>query len=145
MDDDGDGQSDENENACGSDPLDSSSTSPDADNDMIPDCSDSDMVIEENNPDIEEEATIVCSEAITPNGDNINDTWVIQGIDKYPSAVVSVFNRYGNEVFKAIKYNNDWNGNHRSNSEKLPSGSYYFVIDLQNGKAPINGWLFINY
>ena len=145
LDDDGDGQSDEDETDCGSDPLDASSISADADNDSIPDCVDGDFEIEDNDPDIEEEGSIVCAQAFTPNGDNINDTWIIQGIEKFPSAVVTVFNRYGNEVFKTTNYNNNWDGRRRSNSEKLPSGSYYFVIDLHNGKAPVNGWLFLNY
>lgn len=39
-DDDNDGQSDADETACGSDPLDANSTSPDADGDNIPDCVD---------------------------------------------------------------------------------------------------------
>tara|TARA_R110002020_G_scaffold398057_2_gene608143 strand:- start:88377 stop:91634 length:3258 start_codon:yes stop_codon:yes gene_type:complete len=145
LDDDGDGQSDEDETDCGSDPLDASSISADADNDSIPDCVDGDFEIEDNDPDIEEEGTIVYAQAFTPNGDNINDTWIIQGIEKFPSAVVTVFNRYGNEVFKTTNYNNNWDGRRRSNSEKLPPGSYYFVIDLHNGKAPVNGWLFLNY
>ncbi|TQO37205.1 gliding motility-associated-like protein [Arenibacter algicola] len=145
LDDDGDGQSDEDETDCGSDPLDASSISADADNDSIPDCVDGDFEIEDNDSDIEEEGTIVYAQAFTPNGDNINDTWIIQGIEKFPSAVVTVFNRYGNEVFKATNYNNNWDGRRRSNSEKLPPGSYYFVIDLHNGKAPVNGWLFLNY
>ncbi|WP_198319143.1 BspA family leucine-rich repeat surface protein [Arenibacter algicola] len=145
LDDDGDGQSDEDETDCGSDPLDASSISADADNDSIPDCVDGDFEIEDNDPDIEEEGSIVCAQAFTPNGDNINDTWIIQGIEKFPSAVVTVFNRYGNEVFKTTNYNNNWDGRRRSNSEKLPPGSYYFVIDLHNGKAPVNGWLFLNY
>ncbi|EAR03024.1 BspA family leucine-rich repeat surface protein [Maribacter sp. HTCC2170] len=85
------------------------------------------------------------AEAFTPNGDGINDTWVIPGIDSYSNAKVTVYNRWGHEVFAAINYRNDWNGNHGSNSKKLPAGSYLYIIDPGNGNEPIRGWLFINY
>ena len=85
------------------------------------------------------------AEAITPNGDQINDSWVIRGIENHPNAIVTVYNRYGHEVFKTINYRNDWEGTHQSRSEKLPPGSYYYVIDFRDGSKPMNGWIFINY
>jgi len=93
----------------------------------------------------ESEPLLIPAEAFTPNGDGINDTWMVPGIDNYPNAKVTVYNRWGHEVFAAINYRNDWRGNHASNSEILPSGSYLYVIDLSNGSAPMRGWLFINY
>ena len=48
-------------------------------------------------------------------------------------------------VFATTSYKNDWNGTYNSNSEKLPAGSYFYVIDLGNGTAPLQGWMFINY
>ncbi|WP_185781297.1 gliding motility-associated C-terminal domain-containing protein [Croceivirga lutea] len=85
------------------------------------------------------------AEAFTPNGDGINDTWVIRAVDEFPDAIVKVFNRYGHEVFSATGYQNDWEGYYKDFSTKLPAGSYYYVIDLANGTAPIDGWIFINY
>ncbi|WP_419211216.1 LamG-like jellyroll fold domain-containing protein [Maribacter sp. X9] len=101
--------------------------------------------LDDNDVNIGEERPVVPAQAFTPNGDNINDTWVIKDIENYPNAIVSVYNRYGHEVFKTVNYKNDWNGRFKSNSEALPPGSYYYVIDLQNGSAPVNGWIFINY
>ena len=85
------------------------------------------------------------AEAFTPNGDGVNDSWMIPGIDNYSNTTVTVYNRYGHEVFSAVNYRNDWRGNYSSNSDLLPPGSYLYVIDLGNGSAPIQGWIFINY
>jgi len=83
--------------------------------------------------------------SVTPNGDGINDAWIIKGIENFPNSNVKVYNRSGNEVFDANGYQNDWGSNYNDNSTKLPPGSYYFVVDLRDGTVPIEGWLFINY
>ncbi|WP_149302896.1 thrombospondin type 3 repeat-containing protein [Pareuzebyella sediminis] len=91
------------------------------------------------------EPTLVPAQAFTPNGDGNNDAWVIPGIDNYPNNVVKVYNRWGHEVFAMQSYNNDWEGFYKENREKLPSGSYLYVIDLGDGSEVIRGWIFINY
>ena len=66
--------------------------------------------------------------AFTVNGDGINETFVIDGIDTYPYATVSIFNRWGNIVFTA-KNNyaeNPWDGG------SLPEGVYYYLIDTSS-------------
>ncbi len=88
---------------------------------------------------------VLSAEAFTPNGDGINDGWMIDGILDYPNNVVRVYNRNGHEVFAAQGYQNDWNATFDGNRQKLPPGSYYYVIDLGDGSAPRNGWIFINY
>ncbi len=128
-------------------PLDATEDT-DTDEDGIGDNADTDdeaTGTDNNNPNISEEETVVSAEAFTPNGDNINDTWIIKNIENFPNAVVSVYNRFGHEVFKAVNYVNNWDGTFKSNSEKLPPGSYYYVIELQNGSKPSSGWIFINY
>ena len=83
--------------------------------------------------------------ALTPNGDGINDGWVIPGIENFPNSDVRVYNRSGREVFQAFGYQNDWEGEYKDNSSKLPPGSYHYVINLGDDSAPVRGWIFINY
>jgi gliding motility-associated-like protein len=77
----------------------------------------------------------------SPNGDGINDTWEIVGINNYPGAQVSVLNRWGQEVFKSSDYSTPWNGNYNGNS--LPTSDYYFIINLNDGSKPLTGTLTI--
>jgi gliding motility-associated-like protein len=93
-----------------------------------------------------ESTQINVAEAITPNGDGINDTWVISNIENYTNSVVRVFNRWGSEVFVSRNYKNDWDGHYKDNSKSLPdSGSYYYQIDLDgDGVLDKEGWIYIN-
>ncbi len=86
------------------------------------------------------------SQAITPNGDGINDTWVITNIEIHPNSVVRVFNRWGAEVFFARNYQNDWDGHSKNGSGTLPeSSSYYYQVDLDgDGTIEREGWIYIN-
>jgi len=70
---------------------------------------------------------------LTPNGDNINDTWIINNIDNqaYTQNLVMVYDRFGNLVFKQQNYTNSspWNGSH--NGTPLSEGTYYYIIQYQ--------------
>ncbi len=83
------------------------------------------------------------SEAITPNGDGINDTWHIANITQFPQAHISVYNRWGNQVFnKKNPYNNDWAGTFKN--KPLPNAPYFYQIDLdQDGEVDQQGWIYI--
>ncbi|WBX73136.1 Ig-like domain-containing protein [Tenacibaculum pacificus] len=91
---------------------------------------------------------------MTPDNDGDNDAFFISCIDKpeYAKNTVEIFNRWGNTVYKASGYNNEsvaFTGisNGRSTisvDEKLPPGTYYYVIDLGDGSKPKVGWLYIN-
>jgi gliding motility-associated-like protein len=85
-------------------------------------------------------------EAFSPNGDGQNDYWRIEGVDFYPDNVVRVFDRYNNLVFQMDGYNNEnkmWHGesNHGIFGGKLPEGTYYYAITLENGKSPLKGFV----
>ena len=84
------------------------------------------------------------SQAITPNGDAINDTWIIYNIENHPNHIIRLYNRWGNEVMYAKNYQNDWSGNFVNKSNELPSNSYYYQIDLDgNGTIEHEGWIYI--
>ncbi len=80
---------------------------------------------------------------ITPNGDGINDEFVVECLfatGKYPNNSVIIFNQWGDEVFRAMPYNNDWGGTY--NGEELPVGTYYYIVDFGDGSTePQAGFL----
>jgi len=74
-------------------------------------------------------------EAFSPNGDGINDLWLVtNGTGCLTKAKAEVFNRYGAKVFESNDYKNNWNGTF--NGKLLADGTYYYVITyrLINGK-----------
>jgi gliding motility-associated-like protein len=73
----------------------------------------------------------------TPNGDGINDTWDIPSLSAYPNCLVNIFTRYGTMVYKSIGYAKAWDGTF--NTQPVPPGTYYYIIDLKNGKDKITG------
>jgi gliding motility-associated-like protein len=80
-------------------------------------------------------------DAFSPNDDNINDTWRIMYAEQYDKIEVVVFNRWGVEVFRQKPYRNDngWDGTN-SNGKKLPSGTYYYIINThESGIQPLSG------
>jgi len=68
---------------------------------------------------------------ITPNEDGYNDTWSISNIHNYPGAQVSVYDRWGQRVFYVTGYTaaKEWDGT--NNGLRLPSATYYYVIELR--------------
>jgi gliding motility-associated-like protein len=80
---------------------------------------------------------------LSPNGDGLNETWILKNLEQYPEIEVKVYNRWGNLVFEADPYENDWNGHYRgTNSESLPAASYFYVIDTKKkSQDPITGFI----
>ncbi len=85
----------------------------------------------------------------SPNNDGVNDTFVIGCIENYPNNKLEIYNRWGNIVYSKRNYNNEFDGTSNgratvNTSEKLPDGTYYYVLDLGDGSKPKVGWLYIN-
>lgn len=77
---------------------------------------------------------------ITPNGDGKNDVLKIEGIELHPENNLSIFNRWGNEVYRSKGYKNDWDG------RGLSEGTYYyvFVYNLKDGtKQSVTGYIML--
>jgi gliding motility-associated-like protein len=62
----------------------------------------------------------------TPNNDGINDYWYIPDLQQYGKLQVTVYNRYGQAVYRSEGYKNNWDGTWNGNP--LPSATYYYII-----------------
>lgn len=80
---------------------------------------------------------------MTPNGDNINDSFFIACLetDKFPRNEVIIFNQWGDEIFRSQSYQNDWRGTY--NGEDVPAGTYYYIVSFDRNTEPQAGFLII--
>ncbi len=80
--------------------------------------------------------------AFTPNGDGINDTWIIENLLMFSGARIYVYNRWGQEIW--VGYPGDeWDGKY--NSKLMPATTYLYVIELYDGSKPYTGTVTIIY
>ncbi len=99
-------------------------------------------------PCVEDDEFLI-PDAFSPEGDNNNDLFEIKGLDKFPNNNIVIFNRWGNKVYEAEPYLNNWNG--VSNTEvttgdgKLPAGTYFYLLDLGNDSDPLSGYIYMTY
>ena len=77
----------------------------------------------------------------TPNGDGINDAWMVQHLDTYPSASLDIFNWYGARVCTAKGFLSPWDV--KSNGVDLPVGTYYYIFNPGLGRKTIAGQITI--
>jgi gliding motility-associated-like protein len=77
----------------------------------------------------------------SPNGDGINDLWKIENLIYYPNHRLEIFNRNGQRLFELTNYNGEWDGTFKG--KPLPSGTYYYIIDLDGARAPKKGYVTI--
>ncbi|WP_317897305.1 LamG-like jellyroll fold domain-containing protein [Aurantibacillus circumpalustris] len=94
-------------------------------------------ILDENGPCI-----IKAYSGFSPNGDGINDIWQIDNITQFPLNKVTVFNRWGQEVYEVTGYDNaekSWPA--AGEESKLSSNTYFYLIDLGDGSKLIKGWV----
>jgi gliding motility-associated-like protein len=84
---------------------------------------------------------VVCVDPVntfTPNGDNYNDTWVIDNMHLYPNAELQIFNKWGNLIHNQTGVYEPWNG--LTNNVPAPSDQYYYILNLNYlDREPIIG------
>ena len=75
-------------------------------------------------------SSVQVRQAISVDGDGINDFLVIEGITDYPENRLVIVNRNGSKIFEATNYDNHQNVfvGKNSNGENLPAGTYYYVL-----------------
>lgn len=117
---DGDGLNDGQEVAQGSDPLDA--CDPVATNSTC---------------------VFIIPEGISPNGDNVNDKFEIIGADNFPNNKLTIFNRFGNEVYTfSPGYTNQWIGT--SGDQTLPDGVYFYIFDkFGDATDEVKGYVYL--
>ena len=76
-------------------------------------------------------------DAFSPNDDGINDFFVVAGIKDHQSKL-TIFNRWGKEIFHAVDYQNDWNGKTKDGKD-LPEDTYFYILTI-DGKN-YNGYI----
>jgi gliding motility-associated-like protein len=75
---------------------------------------------------------------ITPNDDGVNEFFMFPHLeynpDQYPDKELIIFNRWGDIVYEAQPYQNNWHGQDKS-GKFLPQGTYYYVfrLDINQG------------
>ncbi|TCO09345.1 T9SS type B sorting domain-containing protein [Natronoflexus pectinivorans] len=90
------------------------------------------------NKDIDERLSFILPNAFSPNGDGLNDFFIIQGLDNTYESNLEVFNRWGTVVYRSRGrwYNNDWDGTANSGDmvsigKELPVGVYFYVFSVK--------------
>jgi gliding motility-associated-like protein len=78
---------------------------------------------------------------VSPNNDGKNDTFDLTSFTIVPK--VEIFNRYGTKVYWADQYTDQWHGQDY-NDRLLPSGTYYYYIELLSGEKR-TGWVYLLY
>jgi len=90
-------------------------------------------------------------QAFSPDGDGINDRFMVAGIEEYPDNELTVFNRWGNIIFHMKPYDNTWDGKPNENvllmgKNLLPQGTYYFIFEYNKGNREAKkGFIVIKY
>ncbi len=82
--------------------------------------------------------------AFTPDGDGVNDTWIIANIDMYPKHHIQVFNRWGQTIYEGHHGDEPWDGTTLS-GKKTPVGYCIYIIELFNGTKPKSGIVTVVY
>jgi gliding motility-associated-like protein len=89
---------------------------------------------------------ITVYKVFSPNDDDIHEFWEIENIHLYPNTLVLVYDRNGNQVYRRRNYINaetEAFGGKDQNGQPLPSGTYYYIIDLENDDTVFKGALTI--
>ncbi|WP_179316138.1 gliding motility-associated C-terminal domain-containing protein [Winogradskyella undariae] len=85
-------------------------------------------------------STCFIPEGISPNNDDINDNL---DLSSFNVKKIKIFNRYGVEVYTKLDYEDEWHGQ-SNKGDKLPTGTYYYIIDFNDNIDSKIGWVYVN-
>lgn len=100
-------------------------------------CSQIDWTIRVTKKSEIENNDLLIPNVITPNGDGLNDTWQINLASSDENIAVDIINRWGKIIYSSAEYNNNFSGSN------LPSGVYYYNVNIEKCDHRSNGWLHI--
>jgi len=95
----------------------------------------------------QDEDGLFIPEGFSPNGDGLNDYFVILGIEAYPENELTILNRAGVILFQRQNYQNDWDGTPETGGVtggKLLEGTYYYIFRYGD-KNIRKGFIYINH
>jgi gliding motility-associated-like protein len=75
---------------------------------------------------VDDYAKLLPANNFSPNGDGINDAWVVENLDAYPDHKLTIFDRGGRILYTVRNYDNTWDG--RVNGALLDEGTYFYVF-----------------
>jgi len=85
--------------------------------------------------------------AFSPNGDGINDTWEITGLEAFPNHRLTIYNRWEQKVYENSNYQNDWNGTSNLgtylNANELPQGVYFYLFEETLEGTVYKGYIYL--
>ena len=79
----------------------------------------------------------------TPNGDGVNDEWIIENIEFFPDAHIFVYNRWGQALYKGRGNSERWDGSYRGHF--VPAGVYTYIISLESVEEKYEGTVTVLY
>ncbi len=84
---------------------------------------------------VEENQTIEAVDLITPNGDGVNDTWVVVFLENFEKVgyTLQIYARGGTLIYETENYTNDWDGTYEG--DELPDGTYWYHIRTNDEKV----------
>ncbi|MCZ2444443.1 MAG: gliding motility-associated C-terminal domain-containing protein, partial [Flavobacteriales bacterium] len=88
--------------------------------------------------------SLMIPNGFSPNGDGVNDFFEIVGLDNFPNNELLILNRWGDAVYSAAPYNNDWDGTSNmgiGGSGRLTDGTYFFVFKTSPDADAITGYI----
>lgn len=77
----------------------------------------------------------------SPNGDGINDTYTIVGVEAFPKNSLVVFNKWGEEVFATKGYDNSWDGRDKSGDLLASQDNVYYYVFNDGEELTFSGYL----
>lgn len=85
----------------------------------------------------------ILTNAFSPDGDGVNDTWLVDQLTTWNQNTVTIMNRWGDKIWEAENYDNInvvWDGTNQS-GQQVGNGTYFYVITINNAIRSYSGWV----